>query len=121
MFLPQLFQNSQQVSPTAAYVTRSGGGCLSATGGAEFHDVPLFAPYGICGIPPEGACALVVPQDGAYACAGVLCTPPASLQAGELRLCSAGGAYIVLKNSGDVVINGLTITSTGKIVGSGAV
>lgn len=120
MFLPQLFQNSQQASPTAAYVTHSGGGCMSATGGGEFHDVPLFAPYGVCGVPCEGASALVLPLDGAYACAGVLCEPPTSLQAGEVRLCSAGGAYILLKNSGDVVINGLTITSAGKIVESGA-
>ena len=36
-----------------------------------------------------------------------------------LRLFSKGGAYIVLKNSGDIVLNGVTITKSGQIIQTG--
>ena len=39
-------------------------------------------------------------------CAGVLSGSDSRLQAGEVQLYSAGGAEILLKNNGDVVING---------------
>ena len=49
-------------------------------------------------------------------CAGVQ-GDPGGLSAGEVRLCSAGGAQIVLKNNGEIWLNGLTITPSGEIRG----
>ena len=37
------------------------------------------------------------------------------LESGEVELRSLGGAYILLKNNGDVVINGLVINRQGVI------
>lgn len=117
MFLPQILR--QQTMPSTATVTHSTGGYISASGAQEVCDAPVFAPYGVCGLPCEGAQALLIPTEGGAVCAGVLCKPPAGMQPGEVRLSSAGGAYILLKNSGEVEINGLVITSGGHIAESG--
>ena len=42
---------------------------------------------------------------GGY-CAGLANAPAGDLEAGEVRLYSAGGAEILLRNNGQVVING---------------
>lgn len=74
-------------------------------GESEYRGVPLCLPWGVAARPPAAARAAVVETDGGYACIGVL-ADTAGLESGEVRLCSAGGAEIVLKNSGEVVING---------------
>ncbi|WP_312643370.1 hypothetical protein [Hydrogenoanaerobacterium sp.] len=122
MLLPQLLKNQQLSSPAAVPITQSGGGDISVSGESELRDIPLFAPCGVCSIPAENAQALILPLDGAAACTGILCPPDAvvGLEPGELRLFSSGGAAIVLKNNGEVLINGLTVTKEGKIIESGA-
>lgn len=109
-------------APCAAAVTQSGGGYLSASGEADFRGVPLFQPFGVCGVPCEGSEVLLLPLEGGAVCAGALCPPEAAagLAQGELRLYARGGASIVLKNTGDVVINGLTVTKNGTILEKGA-
>ena len=39
-------------------------------------------------------------------CAGLASAPDPTLEEGEVRLYSAGGAEILLKNNGQVVVNG---------------
>ena len=43
---------------------------------------------------------------GGAVCLGVIAAPPEPLEPGEVMLYSAGGASIVLKNNGKVLING---------------
>lgn len=121
MLLPQLLKNTTS-SPVAAPITQAGSGYIHASGEDEFHHIPLCAPYGIYSIPSENAQALIIPMDNAAVCAGVLSpfNGDFELEPGELRLYSGGGASIVLKNNGDVIINGLTITKNGTILESGA-
>mgnify|MGYP001043179953 CR=1 FL=1 len=67
------------------------------------HESPgqLF-PYGFASSPEEGREAVML---GGY-CAGLANAPAGDLEAGEVRLYSAGGAEILLRNNGQVVING---------------
>ena len=37
------------------------------------------------------------------------------IESGEVKISSLGGAYIILKNNGDIVLNGLVIDSRGVI------
>lgn len=103
---------------TVAQVTFSEGDGFGAVSAAEQRGLPVFAPRGIAFRPCEGDNLLLIPAGGANVCAGVLSTAE-ELEAGELKLCSAGGALIHLKRSGDIVLNGVTITRAGEIIPPG--
>lgn len=72
----------------------------------DYHALPLIAPAGIVSIPTVGAQTVVMDSAGGAVCLGVVAAPPDTLEPGELMLTSAGGASIVLKNDGRVLING---------------
>lgn len=72
----------------------------------QHRDVAVVSPYGIAYVPPIGEGAVIVPYDGGEACVGVIAEAPLKLNRGELMLYSQGGASIVLKNDGSVLING---------------
>ena len=62
-------------------------------------------------VPQGNEDAVVISTDGGRVCLGVKI--PANdyhLSPGELALYSAGGASIILKNNGSVIINGHTMT-----------
>lgn len=65
-------------------------------------------PYGIVSVPPTGESAIVLPLDDGEVAMGVIANN-ASLKEGELMLYSKGGASIVLKNDGRVLVNGREI------------
>lgn len=71
----------------------------------EHKSLRACLPYGIASIPPKNECAVVLPLDDGEVSLGVLADTE-GLQEGELMLSSAGGASIVLKNNGTVLING---------------
>lgn len=62
-------------------------------------------PYGIVSVPPTGERAVVLPLDDGEVGLGVI-KNNTSLREGELMLYSRGGASIVLKNDGKVLVNG---------------
>lgn len=81
-------------------------GSAQARGANEYRSLPLAGPWGVMWAPPNEAEAVVVTTaGGGRACLGTV-EKAGSLEPGELRLFSAGGAEIYLKNSGEVVING---------------
>ena len=88
---------------------RSAGAKVSVSATAEHLSIPTAAPYGVAYVPPIGAGAVVLPTDGGDLCVGVVGAPTAGLEQGELMLYSAGGASIVLKNDGRVLINGRAV------------
>lgn len=65
-----------------------------------------IVPYGIAYIPPAGEKAVIIPVDDTQYCCGVLCTQASGLSPGEIKLFSSGGASVILRNNGTVVING---------------
>lgn len=79
------------------------GTAVAASG--EHKSLPVCMPYGIASIPPKNECAVVLPLEDGEVSLGVL-TDTDGLQEGELMLSSSGGASIVLKNDGRVLING---------------
>lgn len=93
---------------------RSGGtklrrGAVSGTGNelrvqgeSEYHYPEMLFPYGYTSAAEDGNRAVML--DGV--CAGIAASPDGELAQGEVRLYSAGGAEILLKNNGEVVING---------------
>ena len=114
MKLGQYLSQGGGPSPQLARVTQAQGGRLVAKGQDTADSPPQFAPYGIASLAPEGERVLLLPFEDGYACVGVL-TGSGGLEAGELVLKSAGGAYIRLKNNGEVEINGLTVTGDGVL------
>ncbi len=81
-----------------------GNVAVSAT--RDYGAVPLIAPAGIAYVPTAGSPTMVVEGAGGAVCLGVIAPAQAQLEPGELMLYSAGGASIVLKNNGKVLING---------------
>ncbi len=75
---------------------------LRIQGESEYHSPELLFPYGYSAAAAEGGRALML--DGV--CAGMAAAPDGDLSQGEVRIYSAGGAEILLKNTGEVVING---------------
>lgn len=113
MYIPNRTK-PRETGAQVALVSYSGAEGFGAVGSCERRDQPVFAPRGISYRPCEGDRALLIPVGGAEACAGVLCTA-GDLEPGELRLSSAGGASIVLKNNGEILLNGLAITPDGQL------
>jgi phage gp45-like len=88
---------------------RAAGAKVTVSASADHTGVPTAAPYGIVSVPPVGSRSLILPTDGGCVCLGVIGAQAAELEQGELMLCSSGGASIVLKNDGRVLINGRAV------------
>lgn len=92
-------------------VTGTDGTNVLVQGDTFYQKLVLSAPWGIAWLPPEGSTAVVlssgVGEGQQDVCVGTL-PVQAVVNPGELRLVSAGGAEIYLKNTGEVVINGQT-------------
>ncbi len=74
----------------------------------EFFNVRALSPCGIRYVPVVGADSVVIHTDRGDYLLSVM-EKPTSLSEGELELRSKGGASIVLKNDGRVLINGREI------------
>lgn len=99
MWLTKRLRPSIGLEMTGGQV-QSGG--LAVQGEREYRQPEQLFPYGFSSLTAEGEKAVLL--DGI--CAGVSSLPDSSLEEGEVRLYSAGGAEILLKSTGDVVING---------------
>ena len=94
-----------KTEPTVGDVTAYSMGNVAVNSSLEHRDMPVIAPYGIAYNPPVGEASVVLPLVSEQACLGVVAQDK-NLEEGELMLYSKGGASIVLKNDGSVVING---------------
>ncbi len=103
MWLMSYITNNSISSPNAVKGELSAGGAVSSSG--EHKGVEMCFPYGVVSVPPAGERAVVLPLDDGEVGLGVL-KKAVGLEAGELMLYSKGGASLVLKNDGRVLING---------------
>ena len=78
------------------------GDRMQVVGESEYRSPESLFPYGFNSLAAGGSRAVMM--DGMYA--GVSALPDVNLKEGEVRLFSGGGAEILLKNTGEVVING---------------
>lgn len=100
MWLTRQFEQKTGAQVTSGEV--SGGETLTVTGESVHIAPQLLLPYGFSSTPPSGNQAVLL--NGM--CAGVAAVQDSRLEEGEVCLYSAGGAEILLKNDGTVVING---------------
>lgn len=95
---------------SAGEIRSSKNGSVSVSSMRDYGSLPLIAPAGIAYVPVTGASTVVMEGAGGAVCLGVVADPQEDLEAGELMLYSAGGASIVLKNNGKVLINGREVS-----------
>lgn len=81
------------------------GDTVTVQGKQEYREIPLSLPFGIVAIPKEGTKGVVIPTENGYVCSGTI-PDNIELDPGEVMLYSWGGASIILKNNGQVLING---------------
>lgn len=107
MWLTRYITNNSLAAPGAfkGELNGSGTGGTAIDASGEHKALELCFPYGVVSVPPAGERAVVLPLDDGEVGLGVLATAK-GLQEGELMLYSKGGASIVLKNDGRVLING---------------
>lgn len=107
MWLMNYITKNSMTSPKAVKgelsVSEANGTAVSAAG--EHKHLALCFPYGIASKPPSGEKAVVLPLSDGEVGLGVIAST-VGLEEGELMLYSKGGASLVLKNDGRVLING---------------
>ena len=107
MWLMNYITNSSHSAPKAVRgelnVSEGSGTAVTASG--EHKQLELCFPYGLVSVPPAGERAVVLPLEDGEAGLGVLSSGE-GLEEGEVMLYSKGGASVVLKNDGRVIING---------------
>lgn len=108
-------QDNAENSVEYGSVTLSSGDTLEASSSVSVRATGAYLPYGYSSLPPIGEEVMLLPASDGQAVVGVK-NSSTNLEAGEIEICSKGGARIVLKNDGSVIINSLKIDKEGKIV-----
>ncbi len=107
MWLMNYITNNSITAPRAVKgelsVSEANGVAVTASG--EHKQLEMCFPYGIVSVAPAGEQAVVLPLEDGEVGLGVI-AGGVGLSEGELMLFSKGGASIVLKNDGRVLING---------------
>lgn len=107
MWLMNYITKNSMTSPGAVKgelsVSEANGAAVSASG--EHKHLSFCFPYGVASKPPSGEKAVVLPLSDGEVGLGVIASN-VGLEEGEIMLYSKGGASIVLKNNGKVLING---------------
>ncbi|MCH5303402.1 MAG: phage baseplate assembly protein [Ruminococcus sp.] len=84
-------------------------GHVQINASSEYAKIPIIAPYGITYAPIAGEESVVLQAGGENICLGTV-SKNETLSPGELMLSSSGGATILLKNDGNVYINGKKVS-----------
>ena len=107
MWLLHYITNRSLETPAAVKGVLSTGeaGGAAVTSFEEHKELEFCYPYGFVSAAPEGERAVVLPLRDGETALGVL-HGRGGLEPGEVMLYSKGGASIVLKNNGSVLING---------------
>lgn len=107
MWIPKTLTDKETAdSPFTANVLYSENGRINVSSLEKVENTEICLPYGMAGVPPKGSKTVVLPVGSSAVVCGVVGDNPLSLEQGEVGLYSKGGASIVLKNDGAVVING---------------
>ena len=78
------------------------------------RNIDSYAPYGYKSVPPVDEDVIMLESNDGVVVLGAL-SKDEDIESGEVKISSLGGAYIILKNNGDIVLNGLVIDSRGVI------
>lgn len=113
MWIPKKILQDGGRSAAVASVVRSDSNGVSVSGDISAESIKKLVPYGIDYVPPVGSKGVVVPVGEDEFFCGAAQSSGIRLEEGELALYSSGGASIVLKNDGTVLINGKVYDSEG--------
>ena len=83
---------------------------VSVFSSLEQRDVKVALPYGMYSVPVVGENSVIIPTENGNIVVGVCNNNSHNLEVGEVLLCSAGGAKILLNNKGQVLINDKVIS-----------
>ena len=115
MWMTQRLLPAGQTAGFYGTVETDAEGALFISDGRPVPLSGVLSPYGYISLPAVGSEGRAVPDgEDRYLLAGIAADAD-GLEAGEVRISSAGGAYILLKSNGEVVINGLVIKADGTI------
>ncbi len=114
MWLSRRFKGNEQSAAETGVVTLSTGDMTESSSSMPSRHSECFAPYGYSSVIPVGEKVLIVNGASGAAVAGAKMDAGA-LDQGEVEIKSLGGARILLKNDGSVVINSLVIDKFGNI------
>ncbi|WP_297131038.1 hypothetical protein [uncultured Eubacterium sp.] len=78
------------------------------------RNIDSYAPYGYQSVPPINEDIIMLESNDGAVVLGTL-NKNCDIESGEVKVSSLGGAYIILKNDGNIVLNGLVIDSRGVI------
>ena len=78
------------------------------------RNIDSYATYGYKSVPPVDEDVIMLESNDGAVVLGAL-SKDEDIESGEVKISSLGGAYIILKNNGDIVLNGLVIDSRGVI------
>ena len=106
MWIPETMAQDKNIMPFSGKVVFCGGSQIAVSSLDNVENAAQLIPYGVMSVPPKGSNAVVIPfgDSVAVSCIGEVCT--FELQEGEIGLFSLGGASLILKNDGSVIING---------------
>ena len=114
MWVPKVIAEEESgFVPYFASVVYSDKKSVAVSGSESVENIGAVCPYGIAYMPPKGSRAVVLPVGNTAVLCGVAEQSPRDLDEGEIGLYSSGGASIVLKNDGSVLINGKIFGSEG--------
>lgn len=109
----QLQQNEGQEQPHMAKIVQVDGGLVNTLSHIQAVNIPVISSFGISAIPIIGDDVLLMPtQGGGYCCVGKATTT----EENEVLITSPSGGFIHLMQNGFISLNGLIISSEGKIV-----
>lgn len=112
MWLMNYITKNSLASPNAVKgnVNKNDKDGTAVVSSGEHKRLKSCFPYGIISVPPTGEHAVVLPLDDGEVNLGVI-AESSNLNEGELMLYSKGGASIVLKNDGRVLVNGQELST----------
>ena len=107
MWLLSYITKNSMTAPNAVKgkVNKNDKDGIAVSSSGEHKRLKTCFPYGVVSVPPTGQKAVVLPLDDGEVGLGII-AQSSELEEGELMLYSKGGASIVLKNNGKVLING---------------
>lgn len=114
MWLSRNFKSTEQSAAETGVITLNKDDVTEANSSMPSRDAQCFSPYGYSARIPVGDEVLIVNGSSGSAVAGVKMNS-GTLEQGEIEIRSLGGASILLKNDGSVVINSLVIDKNGNI------
>ena len=106
MWITNYIAKERSSNPVSGQITYGSAVKADVFASGEYNNMRVVSPYGVIYNPPVGATGVVLPTEDGNMLLGVCPKENVELSPGEIMLFSSGGASIVLKNNGKVLING---------------